>query len=86
MEISFLGSKKILHIVECLLNRQPPCGIAELQLTNSSCPISPGFSPNFSWAFAYGHTFTLYYQSLLRMTYNMNMNIPLAYCGWSLNC
>jgi hypothetical protein len=24
MEISFLGSKKI---VECLLNSQPPCGI-----------------------------------------------------------
>jgi hypothetical protein len=24
---SFLGSKKILHIVECLLNSQPPCGI-----------------------------------------------------------
>jgi hypothetical protein len=27
MEISFLGLKKILHIVECLLNSQPPCGI-----------------------------------------------------------
>jgi hypothetical protein len=27
MEISFLGSKKNLHIVECLLNSQPPCGI-----------------------------------------------------------
>jgi hypothetical protein len=27
MEISFLGSKKSLHIVKCLLNSQPPCGI-----------------------------------------------------------
>jgi hypothetical protein len=27
MEISFLGSKKSLHIVESLLNSQPPCGI-----------------------------------------------------------
>jgi hypothetical protein len=27
MEISFLGSKKSLHIVECLLKSQPPCGI-----------------------------------------------------------
>jgi hypothetical protein len=26
-EISFLGSKKSLHIVECLLNSQPPSGI-----------------------------------------------------------
>jgi hypothetical protein len=27
MEISILGSQKSLHIVECLLNSQPPCGI-----------------------------------------------------------
>jgi hypothetical protein len=27
MEISFMGSKKILNIVECLLNSQPPCGM-----------------------------------------------------------
>jgi hypothetical protein len=27
MEISFLGSKKSLLIVECLLNSQPLCGI-----------------------------------------------------------
>jgi hypothetical protein len=27
MDISILGSKKTLHIVECLLNSQPPCGI-----------------------------------------------------------
>jgi hypothetical protein len=27
MEILFLGSKKNLHIVESLLNSQPPCGI-----------------------------------------------------------
>jgi hypothetical protein len=27
MEISILRSQKSLHIVECLLNSQPPCGI-----------------------------------------------------------
>jgi hypothetical protein len=41
MEISILGLQKSLQIVECLLNSQSPCGISELQLTNSSCSITP---------------------------------------------
>jgi hypothetical protein len=40
MEISFLGSKKILHIVEYLLNSQPPCGIIRTTADEFLLPYS----------------------------------------------